>query len=235
MIVNCNQLIFSSILFSACAGSAYAEKSQVVIAKSSLAVVTDKEGVASGLAHRHIVVAREWTASLNLIGNPDGVKASVLPWIGGSAEIEIPVKKLLADDAAGAEPIKNLLIEHGIWSATNDHLEPSNQAKVTENMLDESQLNSEAFPKISGSGSFDACQNTAPGVEICKLKLSVTIRGKTITKQIDLTLNLDPSGTTANFMTPIKFTEFGITPYSAMLGAIRVSDQFRLAGSLRAE
>ncbi len=214
-------------------GPLLADTAKLVSAASSLAMVTRKEGVASGLAHRHIVVARDWTVVLNLTPNSDAAKLAIQPWIGGTADIDLPVKQLLADDVAGSELIRGLLMERKVWDAENDRLEPSNQAKVTENMLASSQLDAERFPKISGNGSFSDCQASDDGTSQCKLKLTLRIHDKSVSKSVDLTLIQNGKNTTAKFILPLKFTDFGIKPYSAMLGAIRVSDEFVLAGILQ--
>lgn len=207
---------------------------QLVAKKSSFAVVTGREGVASGLAHRHIVVASDPAVSLNLTIPGEAKSAPQLP-TGGSADIKVKVKSLIVDDVNASEQIRGLLVEHGVWNATADHVEPSVREKVTENMFDKSQLDEEHFPTISGTGTFADCQASAAQVATCKLHLTVTIHGTAVSKDLDLKLSRDAEGTTGQFVGAFKFTEFGIKPYSAMLGAIRVSDEFSLAAILRAE
>lgn len=208
---------------------------QLVVKKSSFAVVTGREGVASGLAHRHIVVASDPAVSLTLTFPQDVAKSQLQLPSGGSADIKVKVKSLIVDDVDASESIRGLLVERGIWNATADKVEPSVREKVTENMLDSSQLDEAHFPTISGTGTFTDCQPSGTQTATCKLHLTVTIRGTDVSKDLDLKLSRDADGTTARFVGTFKFTEFGIKPYSAMLGAIRVSDEFSLAAILRAE
>ena len=208
---------------------------QMVAKKSSFAVVTGREGMASGLAHRHIVVASEPSVSLMMTFPQDAAKSNPQLPTGGSADIKINVKSLIVDDVDASEQIRGLLVEHGVWNATADHVEPSVREKVTANMQDESQLDAEHFPTITGSGTFTDCQQASALAAVCKLHLTVTIHGTPVTKDLDLKLSRDSAGMTGQFAGAFKFTEFGIKPYSAMLGAIRVSDEFSLAAILRAE
>ena len=59
--------------------------------RSTLAIVTDKEGLASALAHRHIIVASKWSSKLDLKLNGAGIVES------GIAFISIPVAELIVD------------------------------------------------------------------------------------------------------------------------------------------
>lgn len=215
--------------------SAKPQSLRFVKEKSSFAIITGREGLASGLAHRHVILAQDPTVTLTTTSNPDNEKAAALPLIGGSADIKIAVKTLLVDDVNATEFIRALAAERGIWSASADRVDSSIREKVTENMLDSSQLNAAHFPTIAGTGSFSDCQIANAQSSKCKLALAVTIRGVTVSKEVELQLVKDASGIFGQFVAPFKFNEFGIKPYSAMLGAIRVSDEFHLAAILRTE
>lgn len=200
--------------------------------KSDFAILTGKEGMASGLAHRHIVVAQEPAVTVILTYAPGATKATQLP-TGGTADVKVQAKTLIVDDMDASKAVRGLYTESGVWGET-DKLDSSIRDKVTENMVSESQLDVEHSPTITGSGTFSECQPDGVSAK-CKLSLSVTIRGTTVTKALSMRLSRDGSGVVGQFVAPFTFTEFGIKPYSAMLGAIRVSDEFHLAAIVRAE
>lgn len=210
--------------------SAKPQSLRFVNGKSSFAIFTGREGIASGLAHRHVILAQDPTVNLVAVSSPDGVIPN-----SGTADIKITVKNLLVDDANATESIRGLATERGIWSATADRVDSSIREKVTENMLDSSQLDAENFPTITGNGNFSDCQPVSAMSAKCKLALALTLRGVTVSKDVELVLIKDGTGISGQFVAPFKFNEFGIKPYSAMLGAIRVSDEFHLAVILRAE
>ncbi len=195
-------------------------------AKSTLAIVTEKEGVASALAHRHIIVATRWSSKLDLKLNGKGSIES------GSAEISIPVADLVVDSPEAAKGILSILSAGNIWDASKHNLSPENSAKVRENMLAESQLDAAKSPRIESQGVITSCRERESHSFVCILDLTVTIKGRSVKRSLQINLNSNDGEWRADFLGRFKFTEFDIKPYTALLGAIAVSNEFVLAGKL---
>jgi hypothetical protein len=196
------------------------------ISKSSLTIVTEKEGLASGLAHRHIIAAAKWTSTLDLKVDSTGAIE------GGTATVSIPAAALIVDSPEAAKPIMGLLKEGKIWDSEKDSLSPKNADDVKENMIVESQLYVAKYPLIEGRGTLKSCQKSSASDTICSLDLTVKVRDQSVTKNVAVLIRSENSGQVAEFISRFKFTDFGIKPYTAMLGAIAVSDEFVLATRL---
>jgi hypothetical protein len=202
----------------------------ITTAKSTLAIVTQKEGIASGLAHRHIIVGAKWSATLDLKKS-----ASANQIESGTATISIPSAELIVDSPEAAKGIIDVLKAGKIWDPASDKLSPENAEKVRENMVVDSQLAIAKFPVIEGRGSFSSCRKLSDAVTECALDLSLKVRDRNVSKRIPVTVTNQGGELSADFLGKFKFTEFGIKPYTAMMGAIAVSDEFVLAGKLIAQ
>lgn len=199
---------------------------------SSLAILTDKEGIASALAHRHIIVAGKWTGQIDL-GSVDQTSENILSSVtSGKASISIPAAELIVDSPDAAVKIIPVLKSANLWGET-DKLAPDNASTVRDNMLDASQLDAKKFATIEGSGAFSSCTKKDDALT-CKLTLTLVIKEKNVTKEIPLEIRKKGSSLTATFVGSFAFSEFGMKPYSAMLGAIAVKDRFYVAASLAA-
>ncbi len=203
----------------------------IQVPESTLSILTDKTGLASGLAHRHIITASKWSGSiqLNRASGAKGVDLTSLT--SGEATITLPVKDLIVDSPEASKGIVGVFTTAGHWSVSADKLEPSNAEKVRENMLDESQLAAEKFPAIEGSGKFSGCEVKA-STATCQLQLTLKIRGQSVTKSVPVTMTQNGGRLAAQIFVPLRFSEFGIKAYTAMLGAIAVKDEFFLGANL---
>jgi hypothetical protein len=197
---------------------------------TSLAIVTGKEGIASGLAHRHIIVARGVVGQVKIMGGKDLAASQVKAAV---ADLEFSVDQMVVDSEVESSSIVPVLVAAGAWDQSHDKVEPSNSAKVRENMLAQEQLDGKKFPKISGHGTLSQCQVVSADAAQCSLSLTLTIKGVAIKRDIQAQLTGTGGQLEARFSLPMKFSDFGMKPYSAMLGAIRVSDAMLIAGVVK--
>jgi hypothetical protein len=201
--------------------------------ESTLSILTDKTGLASGLAHRHIITASKWSGTIQL-NNAAGAKGNGFgELISGDATITIPVKDLIVDSPEASQGIIGVFTTAGHWSAASDKLEPANAEKIRVNMLDESQLAAEKFPTIEGVGKFSGCAVNG-ALTTCQLQLVLKIHGQSVTKTVPVTMTQSGGRIAAQIFVPLRFSEFGIKAYTAMLGAIAVKDEFFLGANLLA-
>jgi hypothetical protein len=100
-------------------------------------------------------------------------------------------------------------------------------------MLGRSQLDAESFPAVvvevlglerrGGDGGAGARVALA-----WDARVRVRLHGKTVERQVPVRWEVANGELTAEGLGEFRFTEFGIRPYSAVLGAIRNADLFHL-------
>ena len=196
---------------------------------SLFAVVTHKEGVAAGLAHEHFIVADDFHVSIRSGGLfVDGDDSA------GSAEMKLNVEDLLVDDPALASAWQKRLLEQKLIAEPFTELSDKDRQKIRKSMLGEEQLDAESHPTIEASlieiRPFDDGQ-AAPRYGGL---LSLTVRGETASRNVEFDLEVGEDGSLrAELAASFDFSNFGIEPYKAMFGAIRVADSFDVFVVLR--
>jgi polyisoprenoid-binding protein YceI len=94
------------------------------------------------------------------------------------------------------------------------------------NMLSEALLNGAQCPDITlVSQHIEA--PTAAGSPV-RADVQVTIRGQTHSLSVPVTYSFEDSRLIVSGELPIKQTDLGLTPFSAMLGALQVQDELRV-------
>lgn len=204
------------------------EEFTVVSNKSLLSVVVQKAGVASYLAHNHLIYAYKFDAALSYShDNQNDTTFSV----------KIKADNLYADYFPLSKMWFPTLKKLGVISEKFTKLSDSDRKKVRDNMLSSSQLDSQNHAEITAKVLQITDKETQIGERKFNklIKLSLTVKGKTITKEIPGNMKLKGNTLFVEALGEYKFSEFGITPYSALLGAIRNSDDFHLYVNMRAK
>lgn len=193
---------------------------------SLFAVVTHKEGVAAGLAHEHFVVATDFQAVLQEGGLFE--EGSDAP---ASFRLEVAADSLKVDDPSLASRWQQPLLDRELIGEPFAELSDKDRRKIRSSMLGRTQLDAESHPTIRAELSEirSAEEGSYTGT------LSLTVRGETASREIEFGLEVDPEAPSegrktwrAEVSASFEFGEFGIEPYSAMLGAIRVSKTFHV-------
>lgn len=189
---------------------------------SVFAVVTHKEGLAAGLAHEHLVVAD----GFDFLMQPGGLftPEDDTP---GSAEIELSVDRLQVDDPALASAWQERLLELDLIAEPFAELSEKDRRKIRKSMLGKKQLDAESHPTIRAS--LQEIRRVEDSQEPSRYvgTLSLTVRGDTASRDMEFELDVGDDGRLrAELTASFAFSDFGIEPYSAMLGAIRVADSF---------
>jgi len=191
----------------------------LVAERSVLAVLIHKGGVASGLAHDHLVTAPLAALDLKLdSAAPEATRAT----------LKLAVEKLEIDHFAARAKWKGRLKELGVGPDKLDPIADSDRGKIREAMLGKSQLDAAGFPEISAEllGLRRAEGVAKPFTGYAKLRL--TIHGKTVEREIPARWSAEGGVAEAEALGEFKFTEFSIKPYSAALGAVKNQDGFHL-------
>jgi YceI-like domain len=209
---------------------------QIKNSDSLFAIVTQKEGVASGLAHDHLIVASQYDANLNLEGENIA---------SGTFEIKIPVSGLVVDAPEMQQKWTPKIQELSVHKENFAALSESDRKKITDNMLDKSQLNAQQFPSIQAKivslkkaeGELVTAHKGGSKATSANYSAEVSfeIKGKTVVKTVPAKVQLTGSELKVTTVVPLSFTEFGIKPYSALLGAIRNGNNFHLVVDFVAE
>lgn len=194
---------------------------------SVFAIVTQRAGVAAKLAHDHFIAARAFDAKLS---------ADSSNLNKGSFEFKTKVNDLEVDRADLQKRWYPTVQALGWLSEPFDSLKDSDRETIRENMLAPNQLNSEKFPdivakieKITDDASKIGERNYAK-----KATVAVTIRGKTVTRDFAANINLQAAELQIDAAGALKFTDFGISPYKALFGALGNDDRFYMLVSFRA-
>jgi len=220
-------LLLLALAASAAPAAAETEAWKVDPARSVFAVLTHKAGIAARLAHDHLVVAPP-AARVELEFDREAPE-------GARLAIAFPVAGLEIDEAAARARWGPRLAELGaISDATLAPTPEKDRPKVRDAMLGASQLDAGRHPEIraellslarrGGAGERTALGWTA--------RVRLTVRGKSAESDLALRWTLDGDELTAEGLGELRFTDLGIEPYSAMLGAVRNADLFHLYLSL---
>jgi polyisoprenoid-binding protein YceI len=193
-------------------------------AHSFFAVITHKAGLAARLAHDHLVVAV--SPEVRLEFDPERPEATRCTFVVAAERLEV-------DAPAARAAWKGRLQELGIQSGDLPVVPDSDRIKVRAAMLGASQLDIERFPEIraelvrvepraasAGSGN--------PGESQGEAVVRATIHGRTVERHLQARWSGESGALVAEMFGEFHFSEFGIDPYSAMLGAVRNTDIFHL-------
>lgn len=192
--------------------------------RSTFAVLTHKAGIASGLAHDHLIVAG--APKVTLAFDRERPEATKFDFV-------VAVDALEVDAPAARAALKGRLRELGLQADDLPAVPESDRKKVRAAMLGESQLDGAKFPEIRaevlGLERGAAAAGTAAAADSgWNFVLRLTIRGRTLERRLAATWSEQDGTLTAETYAELHFKDFGIEPYSTMLGAIRNDDRFHL-------
>lgn len=192
---------------------------------SVFAVMTQRGGIAARFAHDHLITAADYEAGLEI---RDGAVTAF--------EFRCEVEKLQVDDPDAKERWSDALEAAGLLTTPFKAIEADDRKTIREHMLDADQLDSETFPSIDASLQSVREEATEfKGESYTHVaKLAVTVHGETVTREIAANVVLDEDGVSIEAAGAFRFTEFGIEPYSAMLGAVKNQDEFFIYCSITA-
>jgi polyisoprenoid-binding protein YceI len=168
----------------------------------------DREAVMAG--HDHVMRATKTTGTITW--NPGNVAAC-------KVELSFPVASLEVDPA-GARA------REGLEGETSD----GDKKKIKENMLGDRQLNGAQFP----TATFSASSCEASGDKV-KVNGKLTLRG--VAKAVSTTLTVQADATTfkATGAFKVSHADFGIEPFTALLGALRNDKDLKIGLDVRAK
>jgi polyisoprenoid-binding protein YceI len=173
---------------------------------SLLTILAFRGGTLSKVGHNHVIASHDVSGTFYV---PDDLSHSTF-------ELHIPVAQLAID-----EP--DLRAKEGPDFPTD--VSDSAKEGTRRNMLSEALLNGAQFSDITlVSQHIDAA---GPGSQI-RADVQIIVRGQTHTVSVPVVYSLVNGELTASGELPIKQTDLGLTPFSALLGALAVQDEMRV-------
>ena len=202
-------------------------RAMVFADESLFAVITHRGGLAGSLAHNHFVTADRYLADF-LYDGADPTRSTL--------RFSTLVEDLTVDDpqlqSAWIDRVRTL----GIVEEFGD-LSENDRTKVRGEMLDEDQLDPDNFPLIAALlRGISEQPNRVGEVDFTHVAtVEVTVHGTTVTRDVPLRYEEEGDGLRIEAVGRFQFEEFGIEPYSAFLGTVKVQNDFEIYLNLKAE
>jgi hypothetical protein len=178
----------------------------VVSRESLLTILAFRGGTLAKVGHNHVIASHEVSGTFYV---PQDIAHSTF-------ELHVPVGQLVID-------------EPDLRTKEGPDFPPgvSDSAKegTRRNMLSEALLNGAQYPDISLVG--ERIEPTAPGSQV-RAAVLMTVRGQTHTVSVPVLYSLGNGELTVWGELPLRQSELGLTPFSAMLGALAVQDELRV-------
>ncbi len=174
--------------------------------ESLLTILAFRGGTLAKVGHNHVIASHDVTGAFYL---PDDVSQSTF-------ELHVPVAQLAIDEPG-------LRSKEGPDFPTD--VPESAKEGTRRNMLSEALLNGTEFPEVTLVSQHIEATATASQV---RADVQVTVRGQTHTVSVPVVYSLVNDELTASGELPIKQTDLGLAPFTAMLGALAVQDELRV-------
>ena len=168
-----------------------------------------REGALARLGHNHVVRATRLEAQALLADD----------WRQSRFGLAVPLVDLTLDEAA-------LRAREGADFAS----EPGTAdiAATRTNMLGEQGLKAAQFPLLTVAGGIAGGSRAAP-----ELDTVVTLAGAALRQRLSVAMHEDGAGLTVSGQMRLLQSDHGLTPFSALLGALRVRDAVDIVFRLR--
>ena len=198
-----------------------AQDVEISTGDSIFAVITHKAGFASGAAHNHLVVATGYQATL--------VFDATTP-LATRFELKLEGERLEVDPWDLAEAWSPRFEQLDILDEPFREVADRDRRKIRESMLAKGQLDAAGSPEIVARVTEIREQATRRGgVEFpYAAMLELEIRGRKVVKPVAARYESADGILTLEAVGAFSFTDFGIKPYSAFLGAVKNQDRFHV-------
>ncbi|HEX9736005.1 MAG TPA: YceI family protein [Thermoanaerobaculia bacterium] len=209
-------------------GTASAAELSVVERDSIFAIVTHKAGAFSGKAHNHLVAAGSYAARFAASADDPGDTVF---------ELELAAADLVVDAPELQQAWYPRLEALGILDEPFGEVSDKDRGKIRESMLGKGQLDAERFPRIRArvTGVAEEASKLGETEMPFKVSLAFEVHGKAVERPVAARASWDEDGSLRLEAAGVfNFTDFGIEPYSAFLGAVKNQDVFHVYVSLRA-
>jgi len=187
--------------------------------KSIFGIIIHKGGYASALAHNHFIFAQDYEATLTFDpGEPANSRLT----------LSMPVSGLVNDEPAVSAAWSPRILSLKILSESLPTVSASDRNNIFKDMMSPSQLDPERYPMIHLAVSNLEKKDSLVGEEAFKyqMKVALTVHGQTVEKLVPANIQVVDDVLQAESVGTFAFTDFGIAPFSAFMGAFKNQDVF---------
>lgn len=178
----------------------------VASSESLLTILAFRGGTLAKVGHNHVIASHDVTGTFYV---PEDVSHSTF-------ELHIPVAQLAID-----EP--DLRAKEGPDFPKD--VPDSAKEGTRRNMLSEALLNGAQYSEILLTAQH--IDIPTPGSQV-RADVQITVRGQTHIISVPVTYSLSNGQLTASGELPLKQSDLGLTPFTAMLGALAVQDEMKV-------
>lgn len=180
---------------------------RIQTAESRVLVRVGRAGIMKNLGHDHAIASENIEGLVMLFDDPAASRADLL----------IPLHLLIVDKS---EHRANLDLEGEVSESAIDGTSGNMQDKV---------LESEIYPWVQVGARFASAQSNLP-----TLNVSVKLHGASFEYSVPVNLQVEPDRLLIKGEMTMQHGDFGLTPFSAAGGLIRVAEELELQFMLRA-
>jgi polyisoprenoid-binding protein YceI len=174
--------------------------------ESLLTILAFRGGTLAKVGHNHVIASHDVTGTFYV---PEDVSHSTF-------ELHVPVGQLAID-----EP--DLRAKEGPDFPKD--VPDSAKEGTRRNMLSEALLNGAQYSEIVLT--VQHIDTTTPGSQV-RADVQIAVRGQSHTISVPVTYSLSNGQLTASGELPLTQSDLGLTPFSAMLGALAVQDEMKV-------
>jgi hypothetical protein len=189
----------------------------IVAAESLLLIRVYRGGALASAGHNHVIASHSLSGTVYV---PDNLMRA-------SFEVHVPVAELTVDEPALREREKS--------ADFPPEVPESARQGTRRNMLGEALLDGEHSHEIvlralrlepdTAAGDTDA----AGGARAVLARVQTTVRGEVRAITVQVSYTLADGALTASGEARVRQSDLGLTPFSAMLGALQVQDEMRVS------
>jgi polyisoprenoid-binding protein YceI len=169
---------------------------------------TGRDGAMKASGHDHVIASAD-VEGLVLLGSDPGKSR---------ADLRLPLQQLIVDDPAHRE-------RFGLETEL-----PEGAVEGTTRNMQDKVLESGRFPWATVSVQVLAMQETQ-----AELDVSVTVHGTTFDYRVPATLEAGPETLAVSGSMTVSHADFGLTPFSAVGGLLRVAEDIEVVFEIAAE
>ncbi|HTV98573.1 MAG TPA: YceI family protein [Steroidobacteraceae bacterium] len=173
-------------------------------AHSELRVLVYRAGIMSALGHNHVIVNRALEGWVRFTGSASGAAFA----------LTVPVSGFVVDEAEARR-------QEGAEFA--EQTPEAAKAGTLENMLSPAVLDAAAYPLITVRSL-----SVMPSATGMQARVRVSVAGHQATLAAPFTLQICAGRLSASGMLAVRQSDLGMTPFSVMMGALRVQDELRV-------
>lgn len=167
---------------------------------SLVLIAARRDGKMAHLGHDHAIVSKDLQGFVEIASDAAASRA----------EIAMPLMNLIVDE-----------LEYRQRLALDTQISDSDRAGTYSNMR--KVLEAEQFPWLTVAARFASADATPP-----EISASITLHGVTLEFLVPVQLDVTAERLTVSGQLTIKQSDFGLTPFSAVGGLLRVADELQV-------